>query len=62
MIKEGDCDMHAMSNFKDLSISLSNENIQSIIVNTSDEDSDNNSCKLLYPGPTTQPSPLGPTY
>eukprot|EP00957_Ditylum_brightwellii_P151327 11523262-Ditylum_brightwellii.AAC.1 len=35
MIKERDRDMHVMSNYKDLSISLSNKSIQSIIGNTS---------------------------
>eukprot|EP00957_Ditylum_brightwellii_P111756 8523835-Ditylum_brightwellii.AAC.1 len=45
-IKGHDCNIHAMSNFKDLSISSSNKSIQSIISNTSVEDSDNNSCKL----------------
>eukprot|EP00957_Ditylum_brightwellii_P043517 3299452-Ditylum_brightwellii.AAC.1 len=44
-IKERNCNMHAMSNFKDLSISSS---IQSIISNTSVEDSDNNSCKQAH--------------
>eukprot|EP00957_Ditylum_brightwellii_P074408 5653497-Ditylum_brightwellii.AAC.1 len=47
-IKERDCNMHAMSNFEDLSISSSNESIQSIIRDTSDEESDSNSCKLVY--------------
>ena len=39
-IKEHNHDMHAMSNFKDLSISSSHESIQSIISNTSNEESD----------------------
>eukprot|EP00957_Ditylum_brightwellii_P092479 7042224-Ditylum_brightwellii.AAC.1 len=47
-IKEHDCNMHAMSNFKDLSISSSNESTQSIISNTSVEGLDNNSCKPAH--------------
>eukprot|EP00957_Ditylum_brightwellii_P125318 9551532-Ditylum_brightwellii.AAC.1 len=43
--KEHNHDMYAMSNFEDLSISLSNKSIQSIISNTSVEDLDDNSCK-----------------
>ena len=43
--KMRDCNMQRMSNFKDLSISSSNEIIQIIISNTSDEESDGNSCK-----------------
>eukprot|EP00957_Ditylum_brightwellii_P021595 1628198-Ditylum_brightwellii.AAC.1 len=38
MIKEYNRNMHAMSDFEDLSISSSNESIQSIISNTSNED------------------------
>eukprot|EP00957_Ditylum_brightwellii_P099525 7581006-Ditylum_brightwellii.AAC.1 len=34
-IKKHNCDIHAMSNFEDLSISSSNESIQSVISNTS---------------------------
>eukprot|EP00957_Ditylum_brightwellii_P181342 13813950-Ditylum_brightwellii.AAC.1 len=41
-IKEGDCGMHAMSNFEDLSISSSDDSIKSIISNTFDEESDSN--------------------
>eukprot|EP00957_Ditylum_brightwellii_P209705 15362868-Ditylum_brightwellii.AAC.1 len=44
-IKERDRNMHAMSNFEDLSISSSDESIQSIISDTSNEESDSNSCK-----------------
>eukprot|EP00957_Ditylum_brightwellii_P146162 11128968-Ditylum_brightwellii.AAC.1 len=43
-IKEHNCNMHVMSDFKDLSISSSNESIKSIksvISNTSVESSDN---------------------
>eukprot|EP00957_Ditylum_brightwellii_P177573 13525538-Ditylum_brightwellii.AAC.1 len=47
-IKERGCNMHAMSNFEDLSISLSNKSIQSIISNTSVRGSDDNSCKSAY--------------
>eukprot|EP00957_Ditylum_brightwellii_P182555 13906305-Ditylum_brightwellii.AAC.1 len=47
-IKERNCNMHAMSNFKDLSISSSNESIQSIVSDTSDEESDNDSCKPAH--------------
>eukprot|EP00957_Ditylum_brightwellii_P012176 920173-Ditylum_brightwellii.AAC.1 len=47
-IKERDHNMHVMINFKDLSISSSNESIQSIINNTSDEESDSNSCKPAH--------------
>eukprot|EP00957_Ditylum_brightwellii_P092532 7046762-Ditylum_brightwellii.AAC.1 len=48
MIKERGHNMHMMSNFKDLSISLSNKNIQSVISNTSIKGSDNKSCKPAY--------------
>eukprot|EP00957_Ditylum_brightwellii_P085365 6494187-Ditylum_brightwellii.AAC.1 len=44
-IKERDCNMHAMSNFEDLSISSSNDSIESIISDTSNEESDGDSCK-----------------
>eukprot|EP00957_Ditylum_brightwellii_P133596 10185885-Ditylum_brightwellii.AAC.1 len=44
-IKQHNCSMHAMSNFKDLSISSSDESVQNIISNTSVEDSDNENCK-----------------
>eukprot|EP00957_Ditylum_brightwellii_P063385 4811219-Ditylum_brightwellii.AAC.1 len=47
-IKEHDCDMHAMSDFKDLSISSSNDSIKSIISGTSDEESDSDSCKPAH--------------
>eukprot|EP00957_Ditylum_brightwellii_P088239 6721969-Ditylum_brightwellii.AAC.1 len=47
-IKEHNRDMQTMSDFKDLSISSSDESIQSIISNTSDEESDNNSRKLAH--------------
>eukprot|EP00957_Ditylum_brightwellii_P020656 1557227-Ditylum_brightwellii.AAC.1 len=47
-IKDRDCDMHAMSNFEDLSISSSNDSIKSIISDTSDEESDSDSCKLAH--------------
>eukprot|EP00957_Ditylum_brightwellii_P060953 4627222-Ditylum_brightwellii.AAC.1 len=40
--------MHVMSNFEDLSISSSNKSIQSIISNTSVENSDDNSHKLAH--------------
>eukprot|EP00957_Ditylum_brightwellii_P136499 10409717-Ditylum_brightwellii.AAC.1 len=48
MIKERNCDMHAMSNFKDLSISSNDESIQSIISDTSDEELDSDSHKLAH--------------
>eukprot|EP00957_Ditylum_brightwellii_P021737 1639756-Ditylum_brightwellii.AAC.1 len=47
-IKERDCDMHAMSNFKDLSISSSNDSIKSIVSNTSYEESDSDSHKPAH--------------
>eukprot|EP00957_Ditylum_brightwellii_P039401 2980831-Ditylum_brightwellii.AAC.1 len=47
-IKERDRNMHAMSNFKDLSISSSNNIIKSIISNTSNEESDSDSCKPAH--------------
>eukprot|EP00957_Ditylum_brightwellii_P176839 13470028-Ditylum_brightwellii.AAC.1 len=47
-IKERNRNMHAMSNFKDLYISSSNESIKSIINNTSDEESDGNSRKPAH--------------
>eukprot|EP00957_Ditylum_brightwellii_P064799 4916854-Ditylum_brightwellii.AAC.1 len=47
-IKESNRDMHEMSNFEDLSISLNNESIQSIISNTFDEESDSDSYKLAH--------------
>eukprot|EP00957_Ditylum_brightwellii_P175180 13336688-Ditylum_brightwellii.AAC.1 len=40
MIKECNCNIHAMSNFEDLSLSSSNKSVQSIINNTSEEGSD----------------------
>eukprot|EP00957_Ditylum_brightwellii_P097571 7431033-Ditylum_brightwellii.AAC.1 len=45
MIKECNCNMHAMSNFEDLSLSSINESVQSIIINTSVEGSSNKSGK-----------------
>eukprot|EP00957_Ditylum_brightwellii_P080301 6107639-Ditylum_brightwellii.AAC.1 len=48
MIKERNHDMHVISNFKDLSISLSNKSIQSIISNTSVEVLNDNSCKPTH--------------
>eukprot|EP00957_Ditylum_brightwellii_P196193 14948959-Ditylum_brightwellii.AAC.1 len=47
-IKECNRGMHMMSNFEDLSISSSNESIQSIIRNTSDEELDSNSRKPAH--------------
>eukprot|EP00957_Ditylum_brightwellii_P109642 8362498-Ditylum_brightwellii.AAC.1 len=47
-IKERNCDMHAMSNFEDLSIFSSNDSIESIISDTSDEELDVNSCKPAH--------------
>eukprot|EP00957_Ditylum_brightwellii_P187616 14286359-Ditylum_brightwellii.AAC.1 len=47
-IKEGKHGMHAMSNFKDLSISSRDDGIQSIISDTSNEESDSNSCKPAH--------------
>eukprot|EP00957_Ditylum_brightwellii_P091864 6994686-Ditylum_brightwellii.AAC.1 len=47
-IEECNCDMHAMSNFEDLSISLSNKSIQSIISDTSVEGLDDNSGKPAH--------------
>eukprot|EP00957_Ditylum_brightwellii_P182840 13927522-Ditylum_brightwellii.AAC.1 len=47
-IKERNHDMHAMSDFKDLSISSSNGSIKSIISDTSNEESDSNSCKPAH--------------
>eukprot|EP00957_Ditylum_brightwellii_P137214 10462057-Ditylum_brightwellii.AAC.1 len=47
-IKEHERNMHAMSNFEDLSISSSDESIQSIISDTSDEESDNDSHKPAH--------------
>eukprot|EP00957_Ditylum_brightwellii_P191874 14606629-Ditylum_brightwellii.AAC.1 len=44
-IKECSCSMHAMSDLEDLSISSSNEGVQSITSDTSDEGSDNESRK-----------------
>eukprot|EP00957_Ditylum_brightwellii_P094865 7224643-Ditylum_brightwellii.AAC.1 len=45
-IKECTCNMHAMSNFEDLFLSSSNKIAQSIISATSEEGSDDKSCKL----------------
>eukprot|EP00957_Ditylum_brightwellii_P171977 13093665-Ditylum_brightwellii.AAC.2 len=47
-LKERNRDMHTTSNFEDLSISSSNKSIQSIISNTSDEESDGDSCKPAH--------------
>eukprot|EP00957_Ditylum_brightwellii_P049073 3723546-Ditylum_brightwellii.AAC.1 len=47
-IKERNRNMHAMSNFKDLLISSSDESIQSIISNNSNEESDSNSHKPAH--------------
>eukprot|EP00957_Ditylum_brightwellii_P119051 9080546-Ditylum_brightwellii.AAC.1 len=47
-IKEQDCARHAMSNFKNSSIPLSDKSIQSIIINASVEVSDNDSCKPAH--------------
>eukprot|EP00957_Ditylum_brightwellii_P025434 1923482-Ditylum_brightwellii.AAC.1 len=47
-IKERNHDMHAMSNFEDLSISFSNKSIHSIISNTSVEGSDDKSRKPAH--------------
>eukprot|EP00957_Ditylum_brightwellii_P106456 8121246-Ditylum_brightwellii.AAC.1 len=44
-INERNCNMHAISNFEDLSISSSDKSIQSIIGTTSVEGSDDESCK-----------------
>eukprot|EP00957_Ditylum_brightwellii_P036320 2750712-Ditylum_brightwellii.AAC.1 len=44
-IKECDHNMHTMSNLEDLSLSSSNKSVQSIISDTSVEDSDNKSRK-----------------
>eukprot|EP00957_Ditylum_brightwellii_P186497 14199322-Ditylum_brightwellii.AAC.1 len=46
--KERNRDMHAMSNFKDLSISSSNNSIKCIVSDTSDEESDGNNHKLPH--------------
>eukprot|EP00957_Ditylum_brightwellii_P075112 5707866-Ditylum_brightwellii.AAC.1 len=47
-IKERNHNMHAMSNFKDLSISSIDDSIKSIISDTSDEESDSDSCKPAH--------------
>eukprot|EP00957_Ditylum_brightwellii_P042118 3189925-Ditylum_brightwellii.AAC.1 len=47
-IKDCNRDMHAMSNFKDLSISSSDDSIESIISDTSDEELDSDSRKPAY--------------
>eukprot|EP00957_Ditylum_brightwellii_P162594 12381131-Ditylum_brightwellii.AAC.1 len=46
IIKECDCNMHAMSKFKDMLISSSNKSFQSILNDTSIEGSNNEDCKL----------------
>eukprot|EP00957_Ditylum_brightwellii_P019041 1433673-Ditylum_brightwellii.AAC.1 len=47
-IKERDHNMHAMSNFKDLSISVRDKSIQSIVSNTSVDGLDDDSCKPAH--------------
>ena len=47
-IKERDRDMHAMSNFDNLSLSSSNEIMESIISNMSDKELDGDSCKPAH--------------
>eukprot|EP00957_Ditylum_brightwellii_P072370 5500522-Ditylum_brightwellii.AAC.1 len=44
-IKERDCNMHAMSNFDNTSLSSSDDSIMSIVSNTSNEESDGDSRK-----------------
>eukprot|EP00957_Ditylum_brightwellii_P080920 6155519-Ditylum_brightwellii.AAC.1 len=46
MIKRCSCNIHVMSDFKDLFLSSSHKSVQSIISNTSEEGSDDKSCKL----------------
>eukprot|EP00957_Ditylum_brightwellii_P143566 10937713-Ditylum_brightwellii.AAC.1 len=48
MIKDCDRDMHAMSGFDNISLSSSNESMESIISNTSDEESDGDSRKPAH--------------
>jgi hypothetical protein len=45
-VKQHECSMRVMSNFEELSISSSNESVQSIVSDTSVEDSGNEDCKL----------------
>eukprot|EP00957_Ditylum_brightwellii_P161715 12312461-Ditylum_brightwellii.AAC.1 len=47
-MKGCNCNIYTMSNFEDLSISSSNDSVQSIISNTSEEGSDNKSCKPAF--------------
>eukprot|EP00957_Ditylum_brightwellii_P186017 14162501-Ditylum_brightwellii.AAC.1 len=47
-IKDHDHNMHAMSNFDNLSISSSNDSIESIISNTSNEELDGDSRKPAH--------------
>eukprot|EP00957_Ditylum_brightwellii_P034638 2626418-Ditylum_brightwellii.AAC.1 len=47
-LKDCDRNMHAMSDFEDLSISSSNDSIASIISDTSNEELDGDSCKLAH--------------
>eukprot|EP00957_Ditylum_brightwellii_P004597 349611-Ditylum_brightwellii.AAC.1 len=47
-IKDRNRNMHAMSNFKDLSISSSDDSIESIISGAFDEESDSDSRKLAH--------------
>eukprot|EP00957_Ditylum_brightwellii_P194970 14854603-Ditylum_brightwellii.AAC.1 len=44
-IKECSCDIHAMNNFEELLVSSINKSIQSIMDDTSVEDSDDEGCK-----------------
>eukprot|EP00957_Ditylum_brightwellii_P053381 4046020-Ditylum_brightwellii.AAC.1 len=44
-IKQHNCNMHAMGDFEDLSISSSNKSAQSIVSDTSVEDYSNEDCK-----------------
>ena len=48
MIKDCDRNMYAMSNFDNLSLSSSNESMESIISDTSNEESDGNSRKPAH--------------
>eukprot|EP00957_Ditylum_brightwellii_P056622 4292096-Ditylum_brightwellii.AAC.1 len=48
MIKERNRNMHAMSNFDNLSISSSDDSIESIISDTFNEESGGNSCKPAH--------------
>eukprot|EP00957_Ditylum_brightwellii_P011785 889375-Ditylum_brightwellii.AAC.1 len=48
MIKDRDRDMHAMSDFDDISLSSINKSIMSIISDTSDEELDGDSRKPAH--------------